>query len=77
MKNIKHNLNCDYFPFLSRKFFFYIANNRDHIFDFCNSPFYKIHKCCREGYLSDDSDDIEIRMLDDNLNNNYMLFGNF
>ena len=50
------------------KFFLIIVINREYIVD-CNWPFNKLDKYCREWYLSHNSDDIEIRMLDDELNN--------
>ena len=67
----------DYIPLLWRKFFLYIANNRDYIFDYCNRPFNIFQRHCREWYLSHNGDDNEIRMLDDELNNHFMLFDNF
>ena len=63
---------------LWKKFFLNIANNRDYIIIYCDRPPNKFDKFCREWYLSHNSDDIETRALDDDLNN--MLnayFGNF
>ena len=66
-------------PLLWRKFFLTIGNNRDYIINFCNCiikyckrPFNKFDTLCREWYLNHNSDDNEIRVLDDNLNNNHM-----
>ena len=55
------------------KFFLNIANNRDHIIKYYNRPFNKFDRLCREWYLSHNSDDNELRFLNDNLINNYML----
>ena len=68
-------MKCDNISKLLRKFFLNIAKNRDYIIKYCNRPFYKFDKHCREWYLSHNSDDNEIRMLDDDLKNNYKLFG--
>ena len=66
-------MKCGIIPLLWRKFFCNIAKNRDHIIKYCNGPFNKFYRLCREWYLSHNSDDNEIRVLDDNLSNNYML----
>ena len=66
-------MKCGNIPMLWRKVFLNIANNRDYIFKYCNRPFNKFDKLCPEWYLSHNSDDNDIRVLDDNLNNNYML----
>ena len=66
-------MKCGNIPLLRRKFFLNIVNNRDHIIIYCNKPFNKFDRLCREWYLSHNSDDNEIRMLDDNFNINYML----
>ena len=58
---------------LWRKFFLNIANNRDHIILYCNRRKNKFDRHCRESYLSHNSDDNEIQMLDDNLINKYMV----
>ena len=60
-------------PLLCRKFFLNFANNRDHINNYCNRLFNKFERLRREGFLSYNSDDNEIRVLVDYLNNNYML----
>ena len=61
-------------PMLWRKFFLNIANNRDYIINYCSRPFTKFDRLCREWYLNNhNSDDNEIRVLDDNLYNKYML----
>ena len=66
-------MKCDINPLLWKMFFLRIANNRDHIKMYCNRPFNKFDRFCREWYLSHNSDDNETRVLDDNLNNNYLL----
>ena len=70
-------MRCGNIPMLWRKFFLNIVNIRDHIINYCNRPFSKIDCYCREWYLGHNSDDNEIRVLDDNLNNNYMLIFGF
>ena len=60
-------------PSLWRKFFLNIANNRDHIINSCNRSFKKFDRFCREWYLSHNSDDNEIKVLDDIINNGYIL----
>ena len=59
------------------KIFLNIANNRDHIINYCNRPFNKFDRLCRDWYLSYNSDDNEIRVLYDNLTNKYMLMWQF
>ena len=66
-------MKCGNIPLLWRKFFLKIANNRDYLINDCNKPLKKLDRLCRDWYLSHNSDDNEIRVLDDNLNNNYML----
>ena len=66
-------MKCANVPSLRRKLFLNIATKRDHIINYCNRPFNKFDRLCRERYLSHNSDDNEIRVLDDNLKNNYML----
>ena len=68
-------MKCDIIPLLRRKFFLNIASNRDHKTSFCNTPFNKFDKHCREWYLGLNSGDNEIRMLDDNLNIMFCAFG--
>ena len=75
--NIKRNvistyMKCGNIPLLRRKFFLFFENNRDHIINYCNRPFNKFDRLCREWYLSHNSDD-EIRVFDVNLNYNYMV----
>ena len=41
-------MKCDNFPLLWRNFFLNIANNRDYIINYCNRPFVKFDKHCRE-----------------------------
>ena len=38
-------------PLLWRKLFLNIANNRDYVYNYCNRPFNKFHRHCREWYL--------------------------
>ena len=66
-------MNCGNIPLLWRNFFLNIANNGDHLINFCNRPFNRFDRLCREWYSSHKSDDIEIRVIDDNLSNNYIL----
>ena len=63
---IRTYMKCYNNPFLWRKFFLNIVNNRGYIINYCNRPFNKFDKHCREWYLCYNSKDIEIRMLDDN-----------
>ena len=60
-------------PTLWRKFFLNIVNNRDYISNYCNRPFNTFDGLCREWYLGHNSDDNEIRVLDNNLNSNHMV----
>ena len=66
-------MKCGKIPLLWREFFLNFVNNRDYINNYCKRPFNKFDRLCREWYLSHNSDDNEIRVLDDNLNNYYML----
>ena len=66
-------MKCGNIPLLWRKFFLNTANNRDYIFKYCKRPFNKFDRHCRECYLSHNSDENEIRVVDDNSNNNYIL----
>ena len=61
-------MKCGNIPLLWRKFFLNIAINRDHVINYCNRPNNKIYRPCQEWYLSHNSDDNQIRMLDNNLN---------
>ena len=67
-------MKCDSIPLLWRKFFLNIANNRCHINIYCNRPFNKFDKHCREWYLSHNSDANETRVLEDNLNIMFFVF---
>ena len=58
-------MKCDNIPLLWRKIFLNIPNNRDHIINYCKRPFNTFHKHCREWYLSHNSGDNEIQMLDE------------
>ena len=76
--NFKKNVistykKCGIIPLLWRKFFLNFMNNRDHIINYCNGPLNKFDRLCREWYLSYNIDGNQIRVLDDNLINNYML----
>ena len=66
-------MKCGIIPLLWRIFFSNIAKKRDHPIFYCNRPFNNFDRLCREWYLSYNSDDNEIRVLDDNLKNNFML----
>ena len=44
MKSIK-------IPALWKTFFLKIANNRDYILNFCNNPYSRFHRHCREWYM--------------------------
>ena len=45
-------MKCDNVPLLWRKFFLNIANNnRDYVNNYCNRPFNRFHRYCREWYL--------------------------
>ena len=68
-------MKCDNIPLLWKNFLLNIANNRDHITNYSNRPFNIFHKHCREWCLSHNSDDDEMRMLDDDLNIKSILFG--
>ena len=61
-------MKCYNIPLLWRKYFLNIANTRDHIIKYYIRPFFSFHKPCREYFLGHNSDDNEIRVLDDNLN---------
>ena len=67
-KNVRSTyMKSDNIPFLWRKFFLKIANDRDYIFIYCNILFNKFDKHCREWYLSHNNDD--------NLKNIFYAFG--
>ena len=65
-------MKCGNILLLWRKFFLNNANNREHNIIYCNRPFNKPDRPCGEWFLSHNSDDNEIRVLDGNSNNNYM-----
>ena len=44
-------MKCDNIPFLWRKFFLNTANNRDYVNEYCNRPFNRFDRSCRERYL--------------------------
>ena len=76
--DIKKNIITTYMksgnvPLFWRKIFLNIKNNRDYIINYCNIPFNKFDKHCREWYLIYISDDNQIRILDNNLNINHMV----
>ena len=58
-------MKCGIIHLLWRKFFLNTANIRDHIINYCN-------RLCREWFSKHNSDGDEKRVLDDNLNNNYL-----
>ena len=62
----------DRIPLLWLKIFLNNVNSRDYMFKYCSGPFNKFDKYCCEWFLSHNSDDFEIRMLDDE-SNNYIL----
>ena len=66
-------MKCGNIALLWRNFFLIIMNNRDYIIIHCNKPFNKFDRLCREWCLGHNSDDNQIRMLDNNLNNNQMV----
>ena len=68
-------MRCGNNPMLWRKFFLNFAKNRDHINNYCNRPFKNFDRLCREWYLDHNSNDNEIRVLDDMLIYSYMLMG--
>ena len=73
-QNVRNTyMSCDKIPLLWEKFFLCIANSRDYKITYCKRPFNKFDRLCREWYSSHNSDDNEIRVLDDNLNNTYMV----
>ena len=41
-------MNCNNIPMLWRRFFSKIANNKDYVYNFCNTPFNSFHQHCRE-----------------------------
>ena len=59
------------------KIFFEYCEIGDYIFNYCNRPFENFVKFCREWYLSHNSDDNEIRVLDDIMKNMFLAFGYF
>ena len=69
-------MKCDKILLLWRNFFLNIANNRDYIIIYYNRPINKFDKHCREWYLKHNSDDNEIRVLDDNINNMFLFLDN-
>ena len=70
-------MKCGNIPLLWRKFFLNSAINRDHIINYCTRPFNKFDRLCRDWYLSHNSDDNGIGVLDDNINNIICLCGKF
>ena len=45
------HMKCNNIPTLGRKFFLKIANNRDYVYNICNSPYNSFHQHCRECYF--------------------------
>ena len=64
-------LKCINIPRLWRKFFLKIANNKDYVYNFCKRAYNDFHRHCRELCLYNNTDGDDIRMLDDEMNNNY------
>ena len=64
-KVISTYMKCGKISLLWGKIFLKIAYNRDYIINYCNRPFNNFDKLCPEWYLSHNSDDNEIRALDD------------
>ena len=62
-------------PLLWRKFFMNIGNDRDYTFNHCKTPLHKFDRLLREWYLNKNPDDNEMRILDDNLTNYYIMLG--
>ena len=62
---------------LWRKLFLYTANDRDHILLSCNIPLNDFDRIFREWFLSHYSDDEKLLMLDNDLENIYMILINF
>ena len=56
-------------PLLRRKLFLNIANNRDYVYNYCNRPFKKFHRHCREWYFYNNTTGDDIRMLNDEMKN--------
>ena len=66
-------IKCGIIPFLWRKFFLNIPNNRDNVYNFCNRLLHEFDRHFREWYLYNNRDENEIRILNDELNNAYWL----
>ena len=62
-------MKCNNIPILWRIFSLKIANNRYHVYTFCNRPFNDFRRHCREWYLYDNTDGDDIQKLDDEMNN--------
>ena len=68
-------MKCCNKPMLWRNIFLNIANNREYIINYCNKPLHKFDRRLREWYLGENPNDNEMRKIDDNLNNHYIVFG--
>ena len=58
----------------AENFFLNIANKRDYVINYCNKPINIFDKLCREWYLSHNSYDNEIRVLDDKITSRFYAF---
>ena len=67
-------MNCNNIPLLWRKLFLSIANNKHYVYNSCNRPFNGFTRHCRGWYLYNNTDADDIRMLNDEMNNNYGAF---
>ena len=68
-------MKCYNKTMLWRNIFLNIANNREYIINYCNKPLHKFDRHLREWYLGENPNDNEMRKIDDNLNNHYIVFG--
>ena len=64
-------------PLLWKFFFFNTVKNRDYINNYCKRPFNNFDKLCQEWYLFHIIDDVQIRMLNEGLNNGCEIIGSF
>ena len=68
-------MKCYNLPMLCRKFFLNKSINKDFIINHCTRPLHKFERILRECYLNENPTDNEMRAIDNNLNNYYILFG--
>ena len=72
MKNVSNTyMKCKNIPGIWMIFFLKSANNRDYVYNFCFRPFNDFHPHCREWYIYNNTDGVDIRMLDDEMKNKY------